>query len=183
MFQIFYGAYDESNPQSADPNIRSGSIEVYQFLDGAARNTNILRDIGGALQDNALFGSSWVTNKVSQALWGTNLINTDSAEYDNTDTVYAVVTLPLPTPGGKYKAANALLKHRKAIKAIVMNASRSGVALSPSKVDQLRRVVTRAGGRLRTEVGKTGTVKGILHSQVEGFGKKTAARHIIHLVQ
>jgi len=32
----------------------------------------------------------------------------------------------------------------------------------------------------RTEVGQQGSVKGIKHSQVEGYGPSTAHRHIIH---
>jgi hypothetical protein len=121
-------------------------------------------------------------NAFSQFFFGTDVVKTDSKEYQDTDTVVAIGMILLPGPGGKYKAANVAIEHRKAIKAIVMKASKSP-GLSDAKIAQLRRVVEKAGGRLRTEIGKRGGMNGILHSQVEGFGTKIASRHIIHLIQ
>ena len=84
------------------------------------------------------------------------------------------------TGGGYGKAAKASVKHAKLIKRIVRNASEEGAELSVEKLQQLRRVVEKAGGKIRTEIGTTGSVRNILHSHVEGFGNKTAHRHIIH---
>ena len=42
------------------------------------------------------------------------------------------------------------------------------------------RFVKKAGGTTRTEIGKKGSVKGVKHTHVEGFGQNTARRHIIH---
>ena len=60
------------------------------------------------------------------------------------------------------------------------NASKPGVKLSDDKIAQLKRVVEKAGGKLRTEVGEQGSVNGIKHSQVEGLGTSMNSRHIIH---
>ena len=78
------------------------------------------------------------------------------------------------------KEAPKALPHQKAIKKIVRNASKPGVTLSDKKIDQLKRVVNRSGGKVRTEVGTTKNIKGVKHSQVEGYGGKTKSRHIIH---
>ena len=74
-------------------------------------------------------------------------------------------------------------RHAKLIKEIVRSASKEGVKLNASEIKQLENVVIKAGGRLRTEIGLKGSVKGIKHSHVEGFGSKTAGRHIIHLTE
>ena len=78
------------------------------------------------------------------------------------------------------KLCSETLGRKKAIKNIVKNATKPNVVLSDSKIAQLERVVERSGGKVRTEVGTTGTVKGIKHSHVEGYGTKTSSRHIIH---
>lgn len=74
-------------------------------------------------------------------------------------------------------------RHSSLIKKVVQNASKPVVKLSDAKIDQLKRVVNESGGTVRTEVGQTGSVKGIKHSQVEGYGPSTAHKHIIHLNQ
>jgi hypothetical protein len=178
IFDIHYDIYEDGT--SGNARFYEGSLTVYQFLPQTDRINNIMRDITGAIQDSILPGSTRLINGASQALWGTNLVHTDSAEYENTDTVVALATLPLPGPSGKYKAANSLIKHRKLIKAIVMNASRAGVKLSPAKIAQLERVVTKAGGTLRAEQGmrQGGKLFGIMHFQVEGFGQAIKSRHI-----
>lgn len=81
--------------------------------------------------------------------------------------------------GGKLEA----LPHSKMIKSIVKNASKDGVKLPDNKIAQLKRVVEKSGGTVRTEVGTTKNVKGVLHSQVEGYGTQTSSRHIIHATQ
>ena len=72
------------------------------------------------------------------------------------------------------------MPHSQSIKSIVKNASKPGVVLSDKKIAQLTKVVETSGGKIRTEVGTFGTVKGIKHSHVEGYGQKTTSRHIVH---
>jgi len=74
-------------------------------------------------------------------------------------------------------------RHRQLLKRIVQSATKPGVMLSDSKIAQLERVVTKAGGTVRTEIGKTGSVRGVLHSHVEGLGSRVESRHIIHATQ
>ena len=81
--------------------------------------------------------------------------------------------------GPKYKEP---IKHQKKIKAIVNKASQVKEGLPDKKIDQLKRVVKKAGGKTRTEVGgpRSKSVTGKLHTQTEGLGGKTDRRHVIH---
>ncbi len=157
-----------------------GALEVRTFLPLSWVRLNRLRDISAALADNFTLGQySNLQNIYSQWMYGTDVIKTESKEYQDTDTVVMIATAPLPGPG-KIKS---VVRHRKAIKSIVKNASKPEVRLNDQKIEQLRRVVNKAGGNLRTEKGQRGTMKGVWHSQVEGFGPRISHRHIIHLNQ
>ena len=72
------------------------------------------------------------------------------------------------------------VKRQKTLKKIINKASQSKDGLPDKKIEQLKRVVKKAGGKTRTEVGQKGTMKGKLHTQTEGLGGKTDRRHIIH---
>ncbi len=96
--------------------------------------------------------------------------------------IYAIGMVGINAIPGGGEGAQAV-RHSRLIKRIVQNASKAGVVLSDAKIEQLSRVVTRAGGSVRTEVGASGSVNGILHTHVEGFGSRVEGRHIIHANQ
>jgi RHS repeat-associated protein len=152
--------------------------------------------IGAAIQrSNLIKQQTAANNKVSTEgkKESTNNSGTQNAGGKNnaTNPQKAGAVTGTPTAGENAKPVvknrNAInkepLPHQKAIKEIVRNASKPGVKLSDAKIEQLKRVVNQGGGKVRTEVGQTGTVKGVKHSQVEGYGGKTKRRHIIHANQ
>lgn len=108
MFDIFYGDYDESTPQDAAPEFYGGAIpEIYSFAGVATSRINRLRDIHAGMVDNVTFGQfSRAQNAVSQFLFGTDIVKTDTKEYQDTDTVVAIGMVVLPGPGGKAKLLN-----------------------------------------------------------------------------
>ena len=75
-----------------------------------------------------------------------------------------------------------IIKHRKALKNIIMKMSTNGNVASKAKIQQLKRVVTKLGGTVRTEIGggRSGKYKDILHSHIDGLGRHIKNRHIVH---
>jgi len=72
---------------------------------------------------------------------------------------------------------------RKRVKRLIKNLSdnsRQNNGLSQEKVDQLRRIVEKAGGKLRNDgaTGVKGSSAGKPHVQTEGLGKSIDSRHI-----
>ena len=72
---------------------------------------------------------------------------------------------------------------RKRVKRLIKKLSdnsRQNNGLSQEKTDQLRRIVERAGGKLRNDgiSGVKGSSAGKPHVQTEGFGKSIDSRHI-----
>lgn len=47
---------------------------------------------------------------------------------------------------------------------------------------QLKRMVEKLGGKVRTETGgpRSGKYKGLKHSHIDGLGKSIRSRHIVH---
>lgn len=107
MFKIFYEIYDDDTYRAW---FNSDAVTVYQFLPPGSRIANVIRDVTAPIHELTMPGTTKLTNWLSQRLWGTNLIDTDSAEYNDADTVVTLSTLPLPGPGGKLKAGNLILK-------------------------------------------------------------------------
>ena len=107
LFDIYYEIYEDGSNRAW---FNQGAITVYQWLPKGTRVANILRDVMAPVQEMALPGSTTVTNWLSQQLWGTNLINTDSAEYQDAETVTMVAGMMLPGPGGKAKAGKLAWK-------------------------------------------------------------------------
>jgi RHS repeat-associated protein len=157
------------------------SVTIKETLRWWEKASDWITDFGEGWMDVQTFGVfGWIKNGLAD-ITGLPIrrMRTDSAGYQVAEGIDTVASIILPTPG-KFKAP---LRHRKLIKKIVMNASKPGVVLSDAKIAQLRRVVERLGGTLRTEVGRQGVVNGVLHSQVRGFGQRIAGRHIIHQTQ
>lgn len=72
---------------------------------------------------------------------------------------------------------------RKRVKRLIKNLSdnsRQNNGLSQEKTDQLRRIVEKAGGKLRNDgaTGVKGSSAGKPHVQTEGLGKSIDSRHI-----
>lgn len=72
---------------------------------------------------------------------------------------------------------------RKRVKKLVKNLSdnsRQSNGLSQKKTDQLRRIVEKAGGKVRNDgtAGVKGSSAGKPHVQTEGLGKSIDSRHI-----
>jgi len=139
----------------------------------------------GYCQNNPiLFIDPWgLCKEGSGYSWGDFAIDAASAVLVVGDIVLGGPTGEGIGPAAGLQGLKGGLRHAKSIKRIVQSASKPGVKLGPKKLKQLERVVTKAGGRLRTEVGVKGSMRGVRHSHVEGFGSKTAHRHIIHLGQ
>jgi len=115
MFETLYDSYYEDDPQSANPRIVEGAITVYQFLPVAWKRLNVYRDVSAGIADNLTFGHySSIQNAYSQWMYGTSVVNTESSEFQDADTVTAVAMIVLPTPVGKAKVVNVLSKPRNA---------------------------------------------------------------------
>ncbi|MGD9589688.1 MAG: RHS repeat domain-containing protein [Pyrinomonadaceae bacterium] len=116
FFNIFYDSYEEDDPQAAKPEFHRGAITVYQFMPRWDQAAHIIRDATAPIMDTVMPGFSTAINWTSQRLWGTNLIHTESREYQDADTVVAISGVFLPGPGGKAQLAAKLGTSVKALK-------------------------------------------------------------------
>ncbi|WP_431065742.1 RHS repeat-associated core domain-containing protein [Methylotuvimicrobium sp.] len=89
--------------------------------------------------------------------------------------------LPVNTVGGLFKeiTKSSLKRVKRLVKELSDN-SRQNNGLSQDKTDQLRRIVEKAGGKLRNDgvSGVKGSSAGKPHVQTEGLGKSIDSRHI-----
>ena len=121
-FLIFYDAYEESNPQAANPRFYEDSVTVYQFLPRFWQGLNIMRDISAAMVDNFTFGQySRLQNAYSRWMYGTRVINTQSDVYQDTDTSVTVFGIALPGPGGKANSVRNLTQRSFFLKQLAAN--------------------------------------------------------------
>ena len=118
-FLTYYDEYPEDDPSKANAHFNEGAITVYQFLPRIWQIINGLRDGSAAMHDS--FATIPVTDKLnalSQAVFGTNVINTESETFQDTETGGLVAGILVPGPGGKAKAVNLLSKPRNATRVL-----------------------------------------------------------------
>jgi len=168
FFDIFFDSYDESNPQSANPRFNNGAITVYQFMPRWDRAAHIMRDATAPIMDTVMPGFSTAVNWASQKLWGTNLINTESREYQDADTVVALSGVMLPAPGGKAKALVKVEASVRGTKKYAQFLFRSQAGSQPLKVirdrgtNRIRGI--RSGDKrviYRPKFGKKGVISNV----------------------
>lgn len=92
----------------------------------------------------------------------------------------ALGTITKFTNGASTEITKSSLKRIKRLLKKLSDNSRHNSGLSQEKTDQLRRIVEKAGGKLRNDgaSGVKGSSAGIPHVQTEGLGKSIDSRHI-----
>lgn len=109
-----------------------------------------------------------------------NVANATAEDLGVEGVALGVSAIPVVGKAVKPSVTKATLKR---IKRLIMNLSdnsRQANGLSQEKVEQLKRIVEKAGGTLRNDGidGQRGSSAGVPHVQVEGMGGKMKSRHI-----
>lgn len=182
-------AYANDNPYAfVDPSGSNGVtgvggliVESYNLLTGKGFNAG---RVWGAFKDGYNgAGAGFVGSAVQDVTTFVPIGAIAGAMYKSAK--LASLAKGLSETGAVTKGASKEVtkSSRKRIKRLIKNLSdnsRQSSGLSQEKTDQLRRIVERAGGKLRNDgaTGVKGSSAGKPHVQTEGLGKSIDSRHI-----
>ncbi|MFA0813983.1 hypothetical protein, partial [Microbulbifer epialgicus] len=109
-----------------------------------------------------------------------NIANATAGDIGLEGGALTVGAIPVVGKVIKPSVTKSTLKRIKRLVTNLSDNSRQGNGLSQEKVEQLQRIINKAGGTLRNDGarGLRGSSAGIPHVQVEGLGRKIKNRHI-----